>query len=621
MNEKMTQKMTRKEWERYERVERDFHAHPLRYRCRILLLLLEGLAVALLLGAIIAALVWIALADPKGNVRLLGFLVLNIGLTVFLYLKSVLERPWKGLPNLSEREYPNLFALVRETAEVVGAPRIHRICLVPDAFNAAVTVAFPFIPGLRRNILMLGYPLLAAANRRTLRGILTHELGQVAHHDTLLGGALFHLQTFWNVLQLGIFTGLLSPWRKSYLRRLDRLMVPIRRKQELAADRTIAERFGIDTLRETMVMLEFRGTEMEDLSNIVNTAFKDWTPDAPPPGVAAAIRAALRRPLPEEEARRRLDRSLRALVPPMEEHPPLATRVGTGRVEELLPFTASRADALEAIFGSAETLDPLVDATFQPYCVAYVRARRDQQALAARRLADLTAAAPSVDGMIERIQLLQLLERREEADVLLRSARAAYPGSTALETIDLAAQLAHAPSAEAGEPLADRLEELLVAEPMLRIHTEDELMAHYLEVGDAERVKRLLDLGQKSDKAVRKRLGAKLKPTDDLEPLLLSDQTREEISHAFPRRYVRAIYPVQRHHTGTGVAQSYYVIRPGWLSPSASEFAFWGEQVGVNLVLGNRALFRRLEELGIEPIKNEGRKPKAPTSPHGEKND
>ncbi|MBP5321965.1 MAG: hypothetical protein J6334_13390, partial [Kiritimatiellae bacterium] len=68
-------------------------------------------------------------------------------------------------------------------------------------------------------------------------------------------------------------------------------------------------------------------------------------------------------------------------------------------------------------------------------------------------------------------------------------------------------------------------------------------------------------------------------------------------------------------------AQSYYVIRPGWLSPSASEFAFWGEQVGVNLVLGNRALFRRLEELGIEPIKNEGRKPKAPTSPHGEKND
>ncbi|MBP5228490.1 MAG: hypothetical protein J6336_14005, partial [Kiritimatiellae bacterium] len=72
------------------------------------------------------------------------------------------------------------------------------------------------------------------------------------------------------------------------------------------------------------------------------------------------------------------------------------------------------------------------------------------------------------------------------------------PANPALVTVDLADRLSSAPSAEAGAPFAARLETRLTQEPMLRVWAEDPLFTHYLEIGDAERIKRLLDLCHQS---------------------------------------------------------------------------------------------------------------------------
>ena len=594
----MSETLTRKEWERCERAEADFRADPARYRSRLRGLLLTGI---LLVDWPIILLLAVCIGFGVFGIQS-RILFPSVAFWVILIVLrpqslSIRRLGEKRLPELDGKTHPGLFALVRETAEAIGAPRIHRVYLIPDTFNAYMSVVRPFIPGLRSNELFLGYPLLVTANIRTLRGILTHELYHARQGGFSLDDALFHIRRC--VENFGVLRALTKP----YLRRFDRLMAPIQRARERAADRAIAERFGLNLLREALVTLELRGADAADFNRFFLTIYETWNPEdssAPPPDIAAALRTTLRAPLPETETRRRLERALRAIIPPLAEHPTLADRTMSTRVEELMPFAVSDASALESVFGSGSALDAVVNAWLQPFFLDWAKAYHSKRASALERLEALAAGTPTPDTIIERISILRFLDRPEEAAALLRSARENDPANPALETVDLADRLSSAPSAEAGAPFAARLETLLTQEPMMRVWAEDPLFTHYLEIGDAERIKRLLDLCHQSDKPLEKRLFAELKPTDDLCALPISDAEREMIQ-AFPRRYVRAVYPVLRKQTGTGVAQSFYVIRPGWLYSSD---ILWNlnTSVSATVIPGRRALFRRFAELGIEPI-------------------
>ena len=592
--------MTRKEWERWECVENDFRAHPTRYRLRLAALFAEGAVVGTLLVALVAVLVAICIADPGRNVRLIVFLLVNVVGTVWIYLAILAQRPWTGLTELTEAEWPRLHELVREAATAAGAPRIHRIYLHPEHFNAGVAVSFPLVPPLRRNMLILGYPLLAACGARGLRAILAHELGHVAHRDLVHGGALLHVKAFWLSVQLGLFTWALGPWRRSYLRRLDRLMSPLERERELAADRAIAERLGPDALREMLVTLELREHDA-DIGEILYPLHGAGEDGGPSP--SAAIRAALRRKLPEGTVRRRLSRALRAIVPPMEEHPPLAVRAGTLDVGDLLPCAGASQDALETFFGSADALDATVDAIFRPACATAERCARDSRATAEKMLSAIPGDDLSPDADLERIGLLRSLDREEEADRLLLAARAAHPENAALESVELRAKLMNAGSAAEGAPIADRLETLLAAAPMLLPWVEDPLFAHYLETGAADRIKRLLDLRRRVGKPLFRRLHAKLKPTDAIRAAPLSDSERETFATKLAGHHVREAYAVLRTYEGTGVSSSFLVIRWRMLANPSRELPDLNEAFDSQLVVsGTHALFRRFAELGVEPI-------------------
>lgn len=88
---------------------------------------------------------------------------------------------WLALPLLwrrrdggrvvSPQEEPDLWALVAETAEALGAPLPHRL-----SFDASPNASFRHMGRTRRTELRLGVPLLLTLDRPTLGAVVAHEL-------------------------------------------------------------------------------------------------------------------------------------------------------------------------------------------------------------------------------------------------------------------------------------------------------------------------------------------------------------------------------------------------------------------------------------------------------------
>ena len=332
-----------------------------------------------------------------------------------------------------------------------------------------------------------------------------------------------------------------------------------------------------------------------------------------PSSPSEAIRAAMRRAIPADEARRRIGRALRSIEPPMEEHPPLAVRADTTDPEELLRFADAPQDALEGFFGSSGALDRDVDELLLPAIDAEaesLRAAQEKNLGALDSLPDDDTATP--DQMLERAMALNALGRKDEAIAAVRAGRAVYPDNAALETYELCERLSKASSAEAGAPIADRLEQLIEKEPMMRLWAEDLLFAHYLEIGAVERIKNLLDLRQHGEKALMRRLNAKLSPKDSLRAMQLSEKDRTNLANAFAGHSVREVYAVERVYDGTGTTSSFLVVRWRFLANPRPLLEEFNEAFDSFMVIqGTPALFRRFAELGIDPIPVPKKAPRA----------
>jgi hypothetical protein len=220
------------------------------------------------------------------------------------------------------------------------------------------------------------------------------------------------------------------------------------------------------------------------------------------------------------------------------------------------------------------------------------------------RLAMLPTKNASPDETLERASILVELDRKDEALAALRAGRAEHPDNVALGAAELERLLSDAASAEEGAPIADRLEQLIEKDPIVRVWSEDALMTHYLETGATNRIKHLLELRQRTDKALHGRLYAELRPSDNIRPIETDDECIDSLTKALAGRSVREVYAVLRVYEGTGTFTSFIVIRWRFLADSInllSEFndEFEGKYVFVS---GSRALFRRLAELGVKPI-------------------
>ena len=554
---------TRKNWERYERSERLYRDHPILHWFLRAELLLEGIFVGVVAFGLLALLVRLALRDPLENIQLLAFLAVDVVVFVINWASAVQNRFWKSFPAIRETDAPGLHAFVRETVRALKSPPIHHIRLDPFSFNACVTSQCPLIPFLRRNILVVGYPLLAASSERSFRGVLAHELGHIAHHDTIRSGAIQYVRAFWTFIWFGTITALLVPWRRWYIGRMDRLMAPLDRAAELAADRESARLFGEDTLREMLVLMELRaGCErsLETCAPILDRL------DAEEPfRFAESIRSAMRAPVPEHEVRRKLGRALRSIVPPDEPHPPLAVRTGTDRLEDLLPFVSASADALERLFGSETALDETVDAEALPVFRDWAAERADARGAAEARLRELDAQGEDSPAVrFARVSELNAAGRTDEAQAAQAALFRDFPDDPDVRVHVLCDRIGETEDSAEAVSLAAELRKLVAEHPLVSLHACPTLYAYGLESGDVGLVKTALDLQDRSACSVARICTAKISPTDRLEPYFVSDGLKAEIERIgslFPgARLVEAVIPVRRLYDTTGIVSGFLLV-------------------------------------------------------------
>jgi Zn-dependent protease with chaperone function len=175
-----------------------------------------------------------------------------------------------GLALTADR-HPDLYAIVRRVSERVGTSPPDEIRVVSDPECYAVELRRFGLSTRRRLVVVLGFPNLAVLCVSELKVILAHELAHIALGDT-------RLEVF-TVRFLGVLRAKIEGVRWRWLRWLDplswfyagsywlllRLFAPLRRFQELRADRMSAALYGGELaahtlLKDWLVVHEFYAT-------------------------------------------------------------------------------------------------------------------------------------------------------------------------------------------------------------------------------------------------------------------------------------------------------------------------------------------------------------------------
>ncbi len=477
----------RKLWDRYERGVEFYRRHPFGYKLKLGFLLLQSLIAALLVTGVCIWLCAVALENPGRHFRLLAFLLINALLSVWFYWAAMRERPWLGMILLDPEQYPGFYRKVNRIARLMGAPKIHRIYLSLE-FNAAVASEWTLVPGLRRNVLMLGYPLLAALSSKALIGVLAHELGHVAGRHLSVKGIFVRIEVFWHTLQLGIFTYLLRPWRNYFLKTLTRTLHPLYLEHEKEADRRIEQHFGRDYLLQSLSQLAVRARIYENdrllLRRMATASIENLDFAGHFSGLfetAPANPAAL------------LVEALQSRPPITDEHPSFLERLAGASPAELLAASTMYPDAVRKLLRPGEdfreSLNAVCRERFAEYAAQLQQEYRNAQAL--------LAAPPPNDSeqvLLERAEALELLERDDESAALLDAALQRQPRSAMFCATYLMRRLEQSKSdAERGLAIAD-METLLDESPLLAYRLNDPLIEYYLRHGLTEKLKSFLDL-------------------------------------------------------------------------------------------------------------------------------
>ncbi|MEU5267288.1 M48 family metallopeptidase [Streptomyces hygroscopicus] len=246
--------------------------------------------------------------------------------------------PREDAVTVTRRGAPELWRMVEELALGVGTHPPAHIRLTAEV-NASVTEDAPLLglaPG--RRVLYLGLPLLAGLSLAELRAVLAHELGHFSHRHSRFGAVahrgaaglvaarqaiqdasaandLVRLYAGGPLLLLGLYTYLFR-W----------LTRPVRRRQELEADREAARVAGPGAVADALCSTEALGAAWQQFLAEFLAPMRRATgriPDDPFRAFAHMVEAPeLREPLATLRAR-----AVERPAGPDDAHPPLATRL------------------------------------------------------------------------------------------------------------------------------------------------------------------------------------------------------------------------------------------------------------------------------------------------------
>ncbi|WP_428909622.1 M48 family metalloprotease [Niallia sp. Krafla_26] len=232
-----------------------------RYRFKVLLITALGYGYILFFLALVLFLLSItSLYIVEGNFTFGSLKILVItGPLSFFIIKSLFVK--MQLPEgyyLKENEAPELEKTILEISNKLKTPKIHTIVL-DDDFNAAVLQQHKFgLFGSKKNILLIGIPLMSSLTREQFTSVLAHELAHISHSDTSIGAMIYRVRMTWSQLmhslenndQVG--TSLFQKFIKWFYPRYSAHTFVMARQQEYAADAADAKVTSPETVRDTL---------------------------------------------------------------------------------------------------------------------------------------------------------------------------------------------------------------------------------------------------------------------------------------------------------------------------------------------------------------------------------
>ena len=217
--------------------------------------------VMLAIALFMALFVYVFMLVGRLPIYLLALVVIVGLVTMFrmvqtIFIKAPAELPGRALPR---DEAPDLWALARQVAQVVGTRPVDEIRITPGTEMAV------YEAGTRRErredrgrrVLVIGVGLLARFRQGPFCAVLAHEYGHFAHRDTAGGEIALRVRQDMSKLVWALANGgQAQAWNIGwqFLRLYDflfrRLTHGATRLQEVLADRIAAHHYGADNFEE-----------------------------------------------------------------------------------------------------------------------------------------------------------------------------------------------------------------------------------------------------------------------------------------------------------------------------------------------------------------------------------
>ncbi len=253
------------------RLEQVARSRPTSYRFRVLLLALLGnayiLAIVLLLVALLLAL--------AASVLVLKALAVKFILIVAVFLWVVLKALWVRIPppdgtEVTSRDVPDLFAMIRDLQKQLGAPPFHKV-LITDDFNAGVVQAPRLgVFGWHQNYLLIGLPLMKSLTEEQFKAVLAHEFGHLAKGHGRLSNWIYRQRLRWSRLMSALEQSeskggfLFRPFLNWYAPYFNAYSFPLARANEYEADATSARLTSPAAAAQALTSVNVIGSYLEE---------------------------------------------------------------------------------------------------------------------------------------------------------------------------------------------------------------------------------------------------------------------------------------------------------------------------------------------------------------------
>lgn len=335
------------------RLEPFARSHPSNYRLRVTGIALLGdlflWGMLLLLIASVGACIWFIAVLKAAGIKLIVFLA-PLAWVLGRALWVVIPPP-EGL-RVTRKEAPELFALIDEVQQNIGAPRFHEVIIDSD-FNAGV-VQTPRLGifGWFRNYLIIGLPLLKTLTPEQFKAVLAHEYGHLAGGHAKLSNWIYRQRQRWSRLLQSLEArdwdggALFTGFMKRYVPYLNAYSFPLARANEYEADAVAVRTTSVPAMAQALSAVKVAGNYLSETfwPRVYRGAHQSPIPDTPYTRLSEHLHAD-KADIPHD---RWLGEAMRVKTSLADTHPSLSDRLeAIGGAPELhLPAPGCAADQL-----------------------------------------------------------------------------------------------------------------------------------------------------------------------------------------------------------------------------------------------------------------------------------